>query len=97
LYVYSNNSTPERLSTSSATVLFTKPIQELAKDSEVRGKPVQYHTRRIPRKTKTAGKATENLANTWYVRLWVCSRTILRCRHATTATQLEYWWHFMYV
>jgi len=35
----------------------------MAKDSEVRGKPVQfgrtYHTRRTVRKTKTAGKAKE--------------------------------------
>jgi len=36
----------------------------LAKDSEVRGKPLQlgrtYHRRRTLRKTKTAGKATGN-------------------------------------
>jgi len=30
------------------------------------------------------------LANTWYMRLWVCSRTILWCRYAVTAPHLEY-------
>jgi len=30
------------------------------------------------------------LANMWYVKLWVCSHTILRCRHALTALQVEY-------
>jgi len=38
---------------------------------------------------KTAGKATGNHPGK-YVRLWVCSRTILRCRHAIMSPHLAY-------
>jgi len=66
--------------------------QKRAKDGEVRGKPLQlgrtYH-RRTLRETKTTGKVTENHPGK-YVRLWVCSRIILRCRHAIMAPHLEY-------
>jgi len=37
---------------------------------------------------KTAGNATGNHPGK-YVRLWVCSHTILRCRHAITAPHLD--------
>jgi len=57
----------------------------LAKDIEVRGKPLQLewiytigegHSGR----RKPQGRQRETtLANTWYVRMRVCSCTILRC------------------
>jgi len=44
----------------------------MAKDCEVRGKPLQlgrtYHNRRTLRKTKTAGKAMENQPDKYVIR-----------------------------
>jgi len=48
-----------------------------------------YH-RRTLREAKTTKKATGKPPWQIHVRLWVCSRTILRCRHSITAPHLEY-------
>jgi len=41
-------------------------------------------------------ETTWQIRDTWDVKLWICSSTILRCKHAIMATHLEYhcWaWH----
>jgi len=75
----------------------------LAKDSDVRGKPLQlgrtYHRRRKFWKMKTAGKATGNHPGKYVIHETVsmhCSCNILWCRHTIMAPHLEYhpWtWH----
>jgi len=64
-------------------------------DSEVRGKPLQlgrtYHRRRTLRKTKTTGKVMENHIGKYMIRQTVSTQPHhSECRHAITASHLEY-------